>query len=176
METVGKKINPKKNGKIMTCDYCGSFLHLQAQCWDTKQSKRNFRTYAAAEGYMEEDKEDEVDYETGIEELESEGDDDEKESEAFLAEHLGSLGLRETGARPKQRKKNYLYYMENFTATTIDVFHAVEDDDKKKVLLDTGCVRTVCGKRWLAHVMADVDPRIKSQVKSVPSHLQVRRG
>ena len=164
MDTKGKKINPKKNGKIMTCDYCGSFLHLQAQCWDKKQSRRKNQTYATAEEEydFEEEEDDEEEYETGQEELET---DEDEEVEAFLAEHLRNVGL----ANKKKKKKSLLYYMENFTAVTFDIFHA-EDDGKKKVLLDTGCVRTVCGKRWLAHVMADMNPKIKETVKSVPSH------
>ena len=56
METAGKRINPKKNGKIMTCDFCGSFLHLQANCWDKKRNKVG--TYAAMDGQYE----DEEDY------------------------------------------------------------------------------------------------------------------
>ena len=30
----GKKVNPKKDGLVMTCDFCGLFLHLWKDCRD----------------------------------------------------------------------------------------------------------------------------------------------
>ena len=174
MDLAGKKINPKKDGKVMTCDFCGSFLHLQASCWD-KRNQRQAKTFAATDGQFDDDDEyggGEVDDELG-EELDE--DDDEgvtDESEAFLAQHLGSLGL---GGSRKIKKISTAHFMEDVTLITYDtnitydVFHGADDDSKKKVLLDTGCVRTVCGQRWLAHVMADMDPRIKDRIKAEPS-------
>ena len=172
MDTAGKRINPKKNGKVMTCDFCGSFLHLQARCWEKKQHKVG--TYAAMDGQFDDDgdyEDGDEEYETGLEDLED--DEITEESETFLAEHLGALGLNR--ARDMTKTK-YVHYVEDYHQTfavfevnvTYDTFHA-EDDNKKKVLLDTGCVRTVCGQMWLAHVMKDMDPRIKDTVQAVPS-------
>ena len=48
LQLDGKQVNAKKDGKVMTCDFCGSFLHLWKDCRD-RQEQRNskkFRTYA----------------------------------------------------------------------------------------------------------------------------------
>ena len=47
----GKKINPKKDGLVMMCDFCGSFLHLCKECRDRKEhfETRKFETYTNAE-------------------------------------------------------------------------------------------------------------------------------
>ena len=58
----GKKVSAKKNGVVMTCDYCGSFLHLWKDCRDGQERResRKFRMYATTEefdedGYEQED-------------------------------------------------------------------------------------------------------------------------
>ena len=45
----GKKHNAKKFGKVMTCDYCGSYLHLANKCWEKQRNKGNYKTYAAVD-------------------------------------------------------------------------------------------------------------------------------
>ena len=44
----GKKINSKKDGAVMICDFCGSFLHLWKDCRDRKEDResRKVKTYA----------------------------------------------------------------------------------------------------------------------------------
>ena len=49
MRPYNNKMNPKKNGITMTCDFCGSYLHLQKDCYDKKKATRN-RTYAVEDG------------------------------------------------------------------------------------------------------------------------------
>ena len=46
-----------------------------------------------------------------------------------------------------------------------------EKHDKKKkiLLLDTRCVQTVCGQRWLEQCMATMDPKVRKHIKSKPS-------
>ena len=40
MNLEGKKTNKIVDGKVMTCDYCGSFMHLQANCWEKQQVRQ----------------------------------------------------------------------------------------------------------------------------------------
>ena len=44
----GKKINPKKDGLVVLCDFCGSSLHLWKECRDRKEQNetKKFETYA----------------------------------------------------------------------------------------------------------------------------------
>ena len=35
----GKKVNAKKDGVVMTCDFCGSFLHLWKDCRDRQKHR-----------------------------------------------------------------------------------------------------------------------------------------
>ena len=86
----GKKVNAKKDGFIMTCDFCGSFLHLWKDCRDRQEHRetRKFRTYANTEEF------DEDGYEQEEDEANVHHDDEETpESEAFIAHHLSDLGL-----------------------------------------------------------------------------------
>ena len=41
-----------------------------------------------------------------------------------------------------------------------------EEEYDMKLLLDTGCVHTVCGTRWLTHCMKTMDPEVRKDVKS----------
>ena len=49
----GKKVNAKKDGLVMTCDFCGSFLHLWKDCRDRQEHRetRKFKTYANIEEF-----------------------------------------------------------------------------------------------------------------------------
>ena len=51
----GKKVSGKKDGLVMTCDFCGSFLHLWNDCRDrqTYREKRKYRAYANTEEFEE---------------------------------------------------------------------------------------------------------------------------
>ena len=126
-----------------------------AKCWDRKQ-QQNYRkrqgAYAAAL-----DSDDETGGEYYEDEHEEEAEGYEEDSEAFIAQHLGELGLQ------KKKEKVKKYVDVNFTLVTMDTFleKGKMKEIKNKVLLDTGCVRTVCGQMWLAHVMSTMDPEVK---------------
>ena len=132
----GKKVNAKKNGVVMTCNFCGSFLHLWKDCRDRKEHRetRKFRTYATTEEFDEEGDEQEGE--------EAYYDDDvTSDSEAFIAHHLKDLGLTRPPSRPgprimKNPSLNYytdantpLYYC---TSLTYDNIQEENKNDMKK--------------------------------------------
>ena len=85
----------------MTCDFCGSFLHLWKDCRD-RQEQRNskkFRTYA---NMVDEDDEQE-EYDEDDDQYED--DETTPESEAFITHHLADLGL--AGSSRSRRKKDW---------------------------------------------------------------------
>ena len=170
----GKRHNPKKFGKVMTCDYCGSYLHLANKCWEKQKSKGNYRTYAAVDeeefyDCEEIDSDEEEAHMSHVSHISHEGfmeGEDEDGSEAFIAHHLGANGIDSTGARKKTKSKTY--FVDNITfmaSTKVDI----QEKFEKAVLLDTGCVRTVCGRKWLAEMISSLDPRMKEKVRKTPS-------
>merc|ERR1711923_36358 len=83
MNLEGKKVNKKIDGRVMTCDYCGAYTHLQANCWEKQKMGKN-KTYATAE--TEEDEEDEWEDDWDEDEKEEhEEEEDDEPSEAFIA-------------------------------------------------------------------------------------------
>ena len=76
-----KKINAKKDGAVMICDFCGSFLHLWKDCRDRKEDResRKFKTYVNFQEVDEDGHEQEEDDAYAY-------DDDEitSDSEAFI--------------------------------------------------------------------------------------------
>ena len=90
LELDGKKINAKKDGIVMTCDFCGSFLYLWKECRDRKEEResRKFKTYANTE----EVKEDEHGKDDAYAHLD---DKVSSYSEAFITHHLSDLDLQD---------------------------------------------------------------------------------
>ena len=148
----------------MTCDFCGSFLHLWKDCRDRQEHRetRIFKTYANIEDFDEDGYEQE-----GHEAYDHHDVEVTPESEAFVTHHLPDLGLKSSSNIPRSRnKKNSslnFYTDANITLYTSQTYNNIPEKDKydmkKMLLLDTGCVRTVCGRRWLAHCMATMDQK-----------------
>ena len=90
LRLVGKKGNTKNDGLIMTCDFCGSFLHLWKDCRDRQEQRetRKFRTYANTKEFDEDGYEQEEDKAY----VHHDGKET-PESEAFITHHLSDLGL-----------------------------------------------------------------------------------
>ena len=89
----GKKVNAKKDGLIMTCDFCGSFLHLWKDCKDRQEHRetRKFKAYANIEEFDED----------GYEQEEDKAHDDvTPEFEAFITHHLADLSLTRPSNSP----------------------------------------------------------------------------
>ena len=74
----------------MTCDFCGSFLHLWKECRDRKEEResRKFKTYANTEEDNEDGHEQEKDNAYAYHD-----DKVTSDSEAFITHHLSDLGL-----------------------------------------------------------------------------------
>ena len=98
----GNKINAKKDGIVMTCDYCGSFLHLWKKSRDIKEHRelRKFKTYANVEEFDKDEHEQEEDDANAYHDVEVT-----PESEAFFTDHLSDLGLTRPPNLPKSRSK-----------------------------------------------------------------------
>ena len=107
----------------------------------------------------------------------------ETEVDAWLR-HFPDLGLTRSSNSPRFRiKKNppwNPYKDEDIILYTSQTYNNTLEEDKydmkKKFLLDTGCVRTVCGRRWLAHCMKTMNPEVRKDVKSRPSKHVFRFG
>ena len=106
------------------------------------------------------------------------------ESKAFITHHLPDLGLKISlnlaRSRSKKNPSQNFYTDANIILYTSQTYNNILEegkyDMKKKLLLDTGCVRTVCGRRWHAHCMATMDPEVRKDVKSKPSRHVFRFG
>ena len=100
----------------MTCDYCGSYLHLANKCWEKQRNKGNYRTYAAVD---EEDDQfhDCQEYDSDEEEAHMSYNEDFMEGEdedGSEAHHLGAIGLS-PGMRAGKKTRSKTYFVDNIT-------------------------------------------------------------
>ena len=154
----------------MTCDFCGSFLHLWKDCRDRKEHResRNSKTCANVEEFDEDEQEEDDAHAYHDNEVTP-------ESEAFITDHLADLGLIRLPNLPRSRARRSVlqilhgcqHHLILYTSQTYNNTIGENKYDKKKkmLLLDTGCVRTVCGKRWLEHSIATMD---SDSVRPIP--------
>ena len=125
---IQKPLNKFANdGRIMLCNSCGSYRHLQADC------PHKFETYVCDETNVQHD---------GVEEALNQADGGDEEI---------------------------------FTAyNTFDIFAAVPgviepDEVFACVVLDTGCVKSVCGQEWLNDFLSTLSHDTKSKIQTFAS-------
>ena len=120
---------------------------------------------------------------------EHEEEEDDEPSEAFIAMHLGACGLLPPERRKKERKAevhdvNLVLVNRAMKLARKGLIPPLKKKEKKdgdmnlilvtgpedgstgnKILIDTGCVRTVCGTGWLKEVLDSLDPDIRKEIK-----------
>ena len=152
---LATKLNPQKFGKTMECHQCGAITHLMSAC--PELNGWTFMNYPK------------------------------EEAEAMLAAMASQHKSDQTSMSPKDEyfeikgEHDVVDYVANAAAVLqenehtnssfFNTFHVLYSEEKKKVLnigalkgamnriiLDTGCIRTVTGKAWMNNLIASMDP------------------
>ena len=159
---LAAKLNPSKFGKTMECHQCGARTHLMSAC-----PELNGWTFM---NYSQEEAEDMIATIANHHKLDTsnstnQGEFHEVQSEDDLVDYVGHAAgvLQEEG---------------NVNSSLFNTFHILFSEQKcgsldvgalkgalNKIVLDTGCVRTVTGKTWMNNLISSMNSESRKLIK-----------
>ena len=159
---LSTKLNPQKFGKPMECHQCGARTHLMSACpelngWTFMNYPREEAEAMLAAMATE--------HHTGIHNQGTLDDYHEVQNEKDMFDHVAQA----TAALQDDECTNSSFF---------NTFHVLfSENDRKsfdigalkgtmnKIILDTGCIRTVTGKSWMNHLIASMNSESRKLIK-----------
>ena len=157
-----------RDGKRMTCNSCGSYRHLVADCWHKAENTETFHAEGAAAAPP------------GFSQMANHDPENISDWDAYLA-YQQSSGIQEPDGEDPENVHNTLYNgMELF-----DIYHTEQksirdihhtEKTKNSIILDTGCVKNVSGTQAFDDLVSTLSPDTRKQIRCFPSDSHFRFG
>ena len=158
--------NPLKEGKMMLCDICGAFTHLQARCPHNPNNRtcvtENLRNEYLDAHLAQEDQTGQISDDAFYEMT------DEYETNHAL-NVSDCIGI-------SQEQKQFYAVLETLTVTEVlnmDIQPVKKFSMKDEVgitVLDTGCIKTVSGQRWFNAFVDTLRNETRNMISAEPSN------
>ena len=184
---TAEKLNPSQYGKPMQCHHCGSRTHFKRACPDLNGwTFVNYPHEDEIDAQYDNNHYQEENWEVGRNFSQEECYDNDgnliqiptksSDNDTFIIDQVS--GAAAILGREQERSNMNFY-------STFDVLMAVEEqrgiplsmeDALRKIIIDTGCIETVCGKDWLNDMLNTMDQETRRMVRVFSSKKIFRFG
>ena len=182
---TASKLNPVQFGQTMQCYHCGAQTHLVKACpelngWtfvnyqyenqeDPRNSSQlNYDQQAAENPCIEAYPQDPP--------LEQQFQEVNLNTETYVTDQVSEAANYLGNSRTYTENENFYNTFDILTAYENKPPNIAMDQALRKIIVDTGCIETVCGKAWLNDILDTMDDCTRKLVRVYPSNKIFRFG
>ena len=197
---TASKLNPLQFGQVMQCHHCGAQTHLVKACPELNGWTFLNYQYENQEGHFDEldpshstfySQEHEGNINPGFqghsanqgnidqhynEQQYQEINTNDQSSKAYITDQISQAADIMNKTKLSSETDNYFNTFDILMAYEQKEYNLAMDQAWRKIIVDTGCVETVCGKDWIKDILDFMEDKTRKLVRVSPSSKVFRFG